>query len=217
MDGNSQYLKAWLRMCPHNQVTVLDTHDGICIPDVEDLLPRQHIEAIIQNVSERSADPILRRSAANVHSVGAIYQLTCTFFDALHGNQDAYIAARAIQFFTPGIPQVYYVGLLAGSNDYDLLERSGEAREINRHFYSVEEAELALQTPVVQRLLWLMALRSKHPAFAGAFELHHSNDSSVSMDWRCGVHHCHLFVDLNFRTATITYSDPDGGEICRRC
>jgi sucrose phosphorylase len=26
-------------------------------------------------------------------------------------------AARAIQFFAPGMPQVYYVGLLAGSND----------------------------------------------------------------------------------------------------
>ena len=218
LDGNSHYLKAWLRMCPHNQITVLDTHDGICIPDVEDILPRHHVEAIIQNISERSADPILRRSAANVHSVGAIYQLTCTFFDALQGNEDAYIAARAIQFFTPGIPQVYYVGLLAGSNDYELLDRTGEARDINRHFYSVEEAELALQTPVVQRLLWLMELRSNHPAFAGVFELHHSNDSSVSMGWRCGAHSCHLFVDLNFRTATLTYSDPEGGdELCCRC
>jgi len=60
-------------------------------------------------------------------------------------------------------------------------------------------------------------LRSNHPAFAGAFELHHSNDSSVSMGWRCAAHSCHLFVDLNFRTATLTYSDPEGGEeLCRR-
>nr|WP_298140224.1 sucrose phosphorylase [uncultured Pseudomonas sp.] len=217
LDGNSHYLKAWLRMCPHNQITVLDTHDGICIPDVEDLLPRHHIEALIQNVSERSADPILRRSAANVHSVGAIYQLTCTFFDALHRNEDAYIVARAIQFFTPGIPQVYYVGLLAGGNDVDLMQATGEARDINRHYYSWAEAEQALQAPVVQRLLWLMELRSQHPAFAGTFELHHSNDSSVSMGWRCGEHSCHLFADLNFRTTTITYSDPVTGEaLCRR-
>lgn len=212
LDGNSQYLKSWLRMCPHNQITVLDTHDGICIPDVEEILPREHIEALIQNVSERSADPILRRSAANVHSVGAIYQLTCTFFDALQGNEDAYIAARAIQFFTPGIPQVYYVGLLAGHNDTELLEETGEAREINRHYYSLDEAEQALQAPVVQRLLSLMELRSTHPAFAGEFELHQSNMSSVSMGWRAGEHWCHLFVDLNFRTATVTSSGAEGEE-----
>ncbi len=28
-----------------------------------------------------------------------------------------YLMARAIQFFTPGIPMIYYVGLLAGEND----------------------------------------------------------------------------------------------------
>jgi hypothetical protein len=27
--------------------------------------------------------------------------------------------ARAIQFFTPGLPMVYYVGLLAGRNDHE--------------------------------------------------------------------------------------------------
>ncbi len=218
LDANSHYLKAWLRMCPHNQVTVLDTHDGICIPDVEDILPRYHIEALIQNVSERSADPILRRSAANAHSVGAIYQLTCTFFDALQRNEDAYIAARAIQLFAPGIPQIYYVGLLAGSNDAELMQASGEARDINRHHYSLDEALQALEAPVVQRLLQLMRLRSTHPAFAGEFELEYSNDSSVAMGWRAGAQRCQLFVDLNFRTATVSCTDPvDGSEVRYRC
>ncbi|PTD98181.1 sucrose phosphorylase [Pseudothauera lacus] len=215
-DANSHYLKAWLRMCPHNQVTVLDTHDGICIPDVEDILPRYHIEAVINNVSERSADPILRRLAANVHSVGAIYQLTCTFFDALQRNEDAYIAARAVQFFAPGIPQVYYVGLLAGGNDAELPAQSGEARDINRHRYTLAEAEEAVSAAVVQRLLALMRLRSTHPAFGGSFELHYSNDSSVDMGWREGEHYCRLFVDLNFRTATVTCSDALAGERCYR-
>lgn len=211
LDANSKYLKAWLRMCPDNQVTVLDTHDGICIPDVEDILPKHHVEAIVNNVSERSADPILRRTAANAHSVGAIYQLTCTFYDALHRNDDAYVAARAIQLFAPGIPQVYYVGLLAGTNDEELMSSTGEARDINRHCYELGEAVAALDQPVAQRQLALMRLRSTHPAFDGRFELHHSNDSSVSMGWQQGTHRCHLFVDLNFRTATVTMTDPTTG------
>ena len=211
LDANSVYLKNWLRMCPRNLVTVLDTHDGICIPDVEGVLPDDKIRVLIDNIDARSADPIMRRSAANIHSVGAIYQLTCTFYDALMQNDDAYIAARAIQFFTPGIPQVYYVGLFAGCNDPELMEETGELRDINRHFYSLEEVEDEVEKPVVKRLLTLMRFRNNYPAFDGHFELNYSNDSSVAMAWRHGEYYCHLFVDLNFNTSKIEYVDVETG------
>jgi len=212
LDADSKYLKAWLRMCPHQMVTVLDTHDGICIPDVEGILPPAAIEALIANVSERSADPILRGSAANVHSVGAIYQLTCTFYDALKRDDDAYIAARAIQLFAPGIPQIYYVGLLAGQNDEALMNSTGELRDINRHYYTLDAANIAMAQPVAQRLLALMQLRSHHPAFEGMFELHYSNETSVDLGWSNGTHFCRALVDLRFRTTTVTHSDPQTGE-----
>ena len=211
LEARSSELKAWLRMCPRNQITVLDTHDGICIPDVEGVMSEAHIEEIIHAVSEHSADPILRRSAANVHSVGAIYQLTCTFYEALRRNDDAYIAARAIQFFAPGIPQVYYVGLLAGCNDDDLMHRTGQARDVNRHYYSLDEAAEAVQQPVVQRLIKLMEFRSRHPAFKGDFQLHYSNDSSVAMGWKADDAFAEVFVDLHFNTATVNCSDIDTG------
>lgn len=218
LDGDSRHLKNWLRMCPHNQVTVLDTHDGICIPDVDGFLPEDKVRELVENISGRSGDPILRRFAANIHSVGAIYQLTCTFYDALMQNDDAYLCARAIQCFSPGIPQIYYVGLLAGGNDYELAGQTGEARDINRHHYSLEEADAALQKPVVERLLRLMRFRNNYPAFAGSFELHSSNRSALSMAWRHEAHYCHLLVDLKFRSATITYRDEGSGEeCCFRC
>jgi len=211
LDANSTYLKQWLRMCPRNMINVLDTHDGICIPDVEGVLPKAEIQAVIDNVSKRSADPILRRSAANVHSVGAIYQLTCTYYDALKRNDDAYIAARAVQFFAPGIPQVYYVGLLAGENDHELMEETGELRDINRHFYSLDEVDEAMRKPVVRRLLSLMEFRSSYPAFNGVFHLQYSNDSSIAMCWRDGTLSCELFVDLNFKKATMRHIDQKSG------
>ncbi len=207
LDANSVYLKNWLRMCPDNMITVLDTHDGICIPDVEGVLPADKIAVLIDNIDARSADPILRRSAANIHSVGAIYQLTCTFYDALMRNDDAYIAARAIQFFTPGIPQVYYVGLLAGCNDEELMEKSGELRDINRRYYTPEEFAEAVDQPVVQRLLKLMRFRSQFPAFDGQFELQYSNDTSVAMSWSDGDSYCELNVELNFNISTIRYRE----------
>ena len=218
LDCNSTYLKNWLRMCPRNMITVLDTHDGICIPDVEGVLPEEKIRVLINNIDSRGADPIMRKSAANIHSVGAIYQLTCTFYDALMQNDDAYILARAIQFFTPGIPQVYYVGLLAGCNDQALMQQTGELRDINRHYYSLEEIDQAITQPVVRRLLALMRFRSNYPGFDGHFEMHYSNDSSVAMGWRHGEHFCRLFADLRFNTTTIEYYEESSGEtITMRC
>lgn len=213
LDADSRYLKNWLRICSPLQLTVLDTHDGICIPDVEGLLPAEKIQAVINNVSERSGDHILRGSAANVHSVGAIYQLTCTFYDALKRNDDAYICARAIQFFCPGIPQVYYVGALAGENDWDRMDQTGELRDINRHAFSLEEVDTAINRPVVQRLMALMRFRNSHSAFAeGAFDLHYSNDSSLVMEWRKDQNFARLELDLNFKTARIYFQDAATGE-----
>lgn len=207
LEGNSSCLKEWLRMCPRNQITVLDTHDGICIPDVEGVLTDEAIKTLIKRVSERSGDPIMRGSAANVHSVGAIYQLTCTYYDALERDDDAYLAARAIQLFAPGIPQVYYVGLLAGENDHDLLEETGEPRDINRQFFSKKDIDQAMQKSVVKRLLRLMQFRSSYPAFDGVFHLQYSDSDSVAMCWRTNEHTCELYVDLTSKQSTIRYID----------
>ena len=51
---------------------------------------------------------------------------------------------------------VYYVGLLAGSNDLELLEKTKEGRNINRHYYTKEEVAREVQRPVVKNLLDLL-------------------------------------------------------------
>ncbi len=38
----------------------------------------------------------------------------------------------------------------AGTNDHEFAERTGHGRDINRHHYTIEEAEAAVQQPVVQ-------------------------------------------------------------------
>jgi sucrose phosphorylase len=70
-----------------------------------------------------------------------LYQLNCTYYSALGNDDAAYVLARAIQIFIPGIPQVYYVGLLAGENDIALLEKTKVGKNINRYYYSREENE----------------------------------------------------------------------------
>ncbi len=66
---------------------------------------------------------------------------------------------------------MYYVGLLAGRNDLKLLEETKVGRNINRHYYSIEEIDNEVERPVVKSLLALMKFRNEHPAFDGGFEL----------------------------------------------
>lgn len=160
-----EYLKRWLEMCPMKQFTTLDTHDGIGIVDVKDLLPDEDIEKVKEQMYNEGAN-VKKIYSSEAYNNLDIYQVNTTYYSALGNNDDAYLLARAIQFFAPGIPQVYYVGMLAGSNDIDLMERTKNGRDINRHYYSAEEVEFEQKRPVVQKLKELMILRNTHPAFS---------------------------------------------------
>jgi len=103
----------------------------------------------------------------------------------------------AIQFFLPGVPQVYYVGLLAGENDMTLLRRTGVGRDINRHRYDAAEVDLALTKTVVRDLIDLIRKRNAHPAFGGRFTLEaDDNEQRLSMKWNLGDHTARLSVDF---------------------
>jgi sucrose phosphorylase len=219
---DARHLKRWLEISPRNAVTVLDTHDGIGVLDVgparndvgparskerelPGLLPAEEIDALVETIHERSND-------ASRHATGAaasnldLYQINCTFYDALRGRDDEYLIARAIQFFAPGVPQVYYTGLLAGSNDLDLLRRTGAGRDINRHFYTPDELVNQLDRAVVQSLFELIRFRNTHPAFAGDFHLPPCDDRTIRIEWRHGVAWALLNVDLETMSASIAHS-----------
>jgi len=107
-----------------------------------------------------------------------LYQVNSTYYSALGCNDQHYIATRAVQFFMPGVPQVYYVGALAGKNDMELLARTKVGRDINRHYYSEAEVNQQLQRPVVQALMALCRFRNQLDAFNGEFS-HEVRDSRV--------------------------------------
>ena len=115
--------------------------------------------------------------------------------------------ARAIQFFAPGTPQVYYVGLLAGENDVELVERTGVGRDINRHYYTLEEIHEGLQRPVVKQLLELIRLRNALSVFRGTFSIEDSSQSELILRWESGNDRAELRVDLEKTCATIDFSD----------
>jgi sucrose phosphorylase len=77
-----------------------------------------------------------------------------------------------------------------------LLAKSGIGRDINRHYYTPEEIDRAVQRPVVQSLFELIRFRNHHPAFNGSFSMPETRDSGIVMRWDNGVDWAMLDVDL---------------------
>lgn len=163
--GKGENLKRWLDMSPMKQFTTLDTHDGIGIVDVKDLMTDEEIEETKENLYTKGANVKKIYNTAAYNNLD-IYQVNCTYYSALGNNDQAYLLSRAIQFFAPGIPQVYYVGMLAGENDIALMEETKNGRDINRHYYSMEEIDGEMNREVVKKLKDLMIYRNTNPAFA---------------------------------------------------
>lgn len=210
--GQSRYLKNWLEICPRMQYTTLDTHDGIGVVDVKDLLPDEEINRTKEDIFQFGANVKKIYNTAAYNNLD-IYQVNCTYYSALGENNNAYLLARAVQFFAPGIPQVYYVGLLAGKNDLRLLEETKVGRNINRHYYSEEEIAQETQRPVVKNLLRLMEFRNSYGAFDGDFELLECGDSELHIIRTNGVLCAELKADLKKRSFTIQYYDEKKGEM----
>lgn len=213
VNKNSEELQHYLRTRPVNQFTMLDCHDGIPVkPDMDGLIQTAEARKLVDVCLERGANLSLIVSDKHKDADGFdVHQIRCTFYSALNGDDDAYLAARAIQLFTPGIPQVYYVGLLAGENDLERVQETGEGREINRHNYTIEEIEQALGKPAVQRLLKLIRFRNEYEAFQGQFEVLESEAHELRLSWTAEHKSCLLYVDLMTNLSRVVYTG-DAGE-----
>jgi sucrose phosphorylase len=194
--GESRRLAEHLAGSPERVFTTLDCHDGIpVVPDLDSVLDPAELRALVDLVECRGGNANRILSAAHGDGVG-VHQLNCTYYSALGCDDERYLTARAIQLFARGIPQVYYVGLLAGENDDAAVAQSGDGRAINRHDYPAAEIADALDRPVVRRLVELVRLRNEHPAFDGALEVASEQDGQVELRWRNGDATCSLDVNL---------------------
>jgi sucrose phosphorylase len=215
LNGTCERLKRYLSIRPHRQFTMLDCHDGVPItPDLNGLYRSEDARKVIDICLNRGANLSRVLSPRYRDADGLdVHQIRGTFYSLLDCNDDAYLAARAIQFFTPGVPQVYYVGLLAGENDQSAAGRTGDGREINRHNYSIDEVRRDLQRPVVQRLIGLIRFRNEYGAFDGSFQILESDDSMLHLSWERGRSKCQLMVDFKCGKAVIRFADENGSPV----
>ncbi len=198
--GRPDALGRHLASSPSLQITTLDSHDGIPImPDLTGVLDHAAMENLVATCVERGAN--VSRVFNSAPGSPDAHQVNITYRDAV-GSDEAYLAARAVQLFAPGIPQIYYVGLLGGRNDQDAVAADGDGRSVNRHNFTSAEIEEALSQPMLQQLHDLIRLRNCHPAFAGTPEFA-TTDTALTASWTSGTDQTCLRVDFENRTADI--------------
>ncbi len=133
---SSDRLRNWLEICPRNQFTTLDTHDGIGVVDVRDLLSDEEIEATREALFTRGAN-VKKVYNTTAYNNLDIYQINCTYYSALGDHDDAYLLSRAIQFFAPGIPKSTMLACLPAAMTSSASKRPRKA---------VKSTVIAIQT-----------------------------------------------------------------------
>ena len=188
--GTVDRLDDWFKIRPNNCLNVLDTHDGYGVIDGGPINGKPGL------ITQDEMAAIFEQAEINTGGHSAIASVVPQWFTLPHqinatlpnivANDTGYVIMRAVQFFLPGEPQVYYVGLFNGMDDRELFERTGQGRDVNRHNYTPAEIEEALKQPVTQAIIALARLR-KLPVFEGEFSWQVTGGDSLRMGWVKGV------------------------------
>jgi sucrose phosphorylase len=198
--GTVDRLDKWFSLRPNNCLNVLDTHDGYGVIDGGPIGGRPGL------ITQDEMAHIFKVAEKNTAGHSAVASVVPQWFSLPHqinatlpnivANDTAYVIMRAVQFFLPGEPQVYYVGLFNGMDDRELFEKTGQGRDVNRHNYTPAEISKALESEVTQAIIALARVR-KHAAFQGDFSWQALGADSMKLQWQSGTES----LSLEFNTA----------------
>jgi sucrose phosphorylase len=203
----------------YKTVNMLGCHDGIPVLDLKGkevngiynngLLEDHEIEAIMNTIMERGGrvknlyDPAGKKIS--------YYQVNATFFSALGEVEQKLLLARAIQMFMPGIPQVWYLDIFAGKNNYEAADNGGSAghKEINRTTLTMNDIEEGLKTDIVKKQLEIIRLRNSSNAFLGTVEINDASNDIIDIKWVNDKTVAHLVANLKTYSFTIDSIEKD--------
>ena len=218
--ANSKALLAWVKNIinkGYKTVNMLGCHDGIPVLDLKGkdvngkynkgLLEDTEIEFIMNTVLERGGR-VKNLFDASGNKI-SYYQVNATFFSALNENEQKLLLARAIQMFMPGIPQVWYLDLFAGKNNYAAANKGGSGghKEINRTTLTNKDIEKGLKKEVVLKQLRIMRLRNTSKAFLGKIVINDSKENQLNITWNNNKEFAQLKANLSTLSFTINFSE----------
>jgi sucrose phosphorylase len=223
--GLNTHLLRWMKELQEKNIrtiNMLGCHDGIPVLDLrgktvlgishKGLLSDDEIVATMQRIMDRGG------RVKNLYGPDgeeiSYYQINATFFSALGEDEHKFRLARAIQLFMPGIPQIWYLDLFAGKNDYAAADQGGTAghKEINRTTLTMDDIEHGLQRIIVKDQLRLIKLRNSSEAFCGELTIGDTDKNRLEMTWTNGNSMARLQADLLGFGFTIEHRDEKGEE-----
>lgn len=222
--GTSEALLRWIndiRVKKLKTINMLGCHDGIplldlrgnnhCDADRTGLLEDAQIETLVEIITKRGG--LLKNLYGPDGKKIAYYQVNATFFSALGENEHKLLLARAVQLFMPGTPQVWYLDLFAGKNDYAAVKQEGPAdhKEINRTNLTLQEIEKGLNRSIVHDQLALIRLRNTSKAFGGISAVSNGGeDHKLQITWQHESSRAELTADFKDYSFIIKHRDKRG-------
>ena len=218
--GTNKHLLHWIdELIEKNIKTInmLGCHDGIPVLDLkgkdnasvsrEGLVSDKEIDTLIERIMDRGGR--VKDLYGSDGKKISYYQVNATFFSALGEDERKLLLARAIQMFMPGIPQVWYLDLFAGKNNYAAADKGGTAghKEINRTTLTNSNIEQGLKQTVVQDQLELMRLRNTSPAFDGELTVSDTDEHRLHLTWKNTGSIARLNADLRDYSFSITHKE----------
>ena len=223
--GTNKHLLRWISELHEKgiaTINMLGCHDGIPVLDLRGkevfglsksgLLTDEQIDAVIERILNRGG------RVKNLYGPDgkkiSYYQVNATFFSALGEDEKKLLLSRAIQMFMPGIPQVWYLDLFGGKNDYAAADNAGTAghKEINRTTLTLSDIEQGLQRSIVQDQLQLMRLRNTSPAFDGILQITDTEEHWLQLTWKNTTCSATLKANLRDFSFTVELKDEAGGD-----
>ncbi len=221
--GRNTHLLRWIEEIQRKglrTVNMLGCHDGIPLLDLDGytteegyqagLMEKADIDAMVARVLQRGGR-VKNLFGTNGKKI-AYYQVNATYFSALGEDEQKLRLARAIQLFVPGIPQVWYLDLFAGKNDYEAADSGHTAshKEINRTTLTDEMISEGMKRAVVLDQLEMMRLRNTAKAFNGSLQIADTPSYQLEMTWSHEDDSATLKADLKSYAFTIEHHSAEG-------
>lgn len=155
----------------------LDSHDGVGLMAVKDLLSHDEIKFVIQRAREHGGYVSYK---TDKDGLDVPYEINITWFNALCREDgtvktdlqvEKFIASRAMALALQGVPGIYLHSFFGTHNDIDAISCPVSKREINRKTLDYNILTKAIEDPdtltskIIRKLNTLISLRTKQSAF----------------------------------------------------
>jgi sucrose phosphorylase len=155
----------------------LDSHDGVGLMAVKDLLSHDEIKFVIQRAREHGGYISYK---TDKDGLDVPYEINITWFNALCREDgtvktdlqvEKFIASRAMALALQGVPGIYLHSFFGTHNDIDAVSCPVSKREINRKELDYNILTKAIEDPdtltskIIRKLNTLISLRTKQSAF----------------------------------------------------